>query len=225
MRQIGCVPTGRGKAVIGQTRLYCSKGEGFRLVEVPTEQASNEAKRLNNQGWRVDAAIPVWKSESLLRQVGVQRKQPKAPQRPNAAHWLEARRDKSPASNQSNHSQHRFSWRSTCHQGFNRWQPCEGTTGDDGVLGSGTAKTRAGEITSSDLWGVWTNQKRFIALITHDIDRAETSCSLELCMTLKASPKSKTGGWATGAETFPKGTQTSTTTFDRLQTVTVRLGC
>mgnify|MGYP001278771003 CR=1 FL=1 len=59
MRQIGCVPTWRGKAVIGQTRLYCSKGEGFRLVEVPTEQAANEAKRLNNQGWRVDAAIPV----------------------------------------------------------------------------------------------------------------------------------------------------------------------
>ena len=58
-RHIGCVPTGRGKAVIGQTRLHCSKGEGFRLVEVPTEQASNEAKRLNNQGWRVDAAIPV----------------------------------------------------------------------------------------------------------------------------------------------------------------------
>ena len=50
MRQIGYVPTWRGKAVIGQTRLYCSKGEGFRLVEVPTEQAANEAKRLNNQG-------------------------------------------------------------------------------------------------------------------------------------------------------------------------------
>ncbi|QNJ23683.1 hypothetical protein SynMITS9220_02398 [Synechococcus sp. MIT S9220] len=45
MRPIGCAQTWRGKAVIGQTRLYCSKGEGFRLVEVPTEQASIEAKR------------------------------------------------------------------------------------------------------------------------------------------------------------------------------------
>ena len=59
MGQISCIPSCRGEAVIGQTRLYCSKGDGFRLVEVPTEQASNEAKRLNNQGWRVDAAIPV----------------------------------------------------------------------------------------------------------------------------------------------------------------------
>ena len=48
-----------GAAVIGQTRLYCTKGEGFRLVEVPTEQASHEAKRLKEQGWAVDAAIPV----------------------------------------------------------------------------------------------------------------------------------------------------------------------
>ena len=34
--------------------LYCSKGEGFRLVEVPTEQASIGAKWLNKQGWQVD---------------------------------------------------------------------------------------------------------------------------------------------------------------------------
>ena len=54
MRRISCVQTSRGKAVIGQTKLYCSKGEGFRLVEVPTEQASIRAKWLNKQGWQVD---------------------------------------------------------------------------------------------------------------------------------------------------------------------------
>ena len=53
MRRIGCVQISIGNAVIGQTRLYCSKGEGFRLVEVPTEQASIGAKRLNKQGWQV----------------------------------------------------------------------------------------------------------------------------------------------------------------------------
>lgn len=48
-----------GAAVIGQTRLYCTKGDGFRLVEVPTEQASDETRRLKEQGWAVEAAIPV----------------------------------------------------------------------------------------------------------------------------------------------------------------------
>ena len=52
-------PNSEGAAVIGQTRLYCSKGDGFRLIEVPTEQASYEAERLKEQGWVVDAAIPL----------------------------------------------------------------------------------------------------------------------------------------------------------------------
>ncbi|QNI56168.1 hypothetical protein SynBIOSE41_03699 [Synechococcus sp. BIOS-E4-1] len=45
--------------MIGQTRLYCSKGDGFRLIEVPTERASYEAERIKKQGWVVDAAIPL----------------------------------------------------------------------------------------------------------------------------------------------------------------------
>ncbi len=78
MRRIGCVQTSRGKAVIGKTRLYCSKGEGFRLAEVATEQAFIGAKRLNKQGWQVDA----------------QQKQPEATQGPNSAHRPKTRRDK-----------------------------------------------------------------------------------------------------------------------------------
>ncbi len=58
-QQVGFIANGRAVAVIGHTRLYCTKAEGFRLVEVPTGKASSEAKRLRNQGWTIDAAIPV----------------------------------------------------------------------------------------------------------------------------------------------------------------------
>ena len=120
MRQIGYVPTWRGKAVIGQTRLYCSKGEGFRLVEVPTEQAANEAKRLNKsrlasrRGYsRLSVRVPA----STCRG---QQKHPEAPQGTNSSHRLKASRDKNPASIESTHSQHQFWRRSTFLQGFNR---------------------------------------------------------------------------------------------------------
>jgi hypothetical protein len=45
--------------VIGLTRLYCYKGELFRLVDVCSRDASNAADALTKEGWTIEAEIPV----------------------------------------------------------------------------------------------------------------------------------------------------------------------
>ena len=46
-------------AVIGQTRIYCHQGQDFRLVEVPPQEAALQIKELMDQGWEIEAEIPV----------------------------------------------------------------------------------------------------------------------------------------------------------------------
>ena len=46
-------------AVIGQTRIYCHQGQEFRLVEVPSQEAPLQIKELTDQGWVIEAEIPV----------------------------------------------------------------------------------------------------------------------------------------------------------------------
>ena len=46
-------------AVIGLTRLYCNQGEEFLLIDIATEDASKRAEELANDGWEIEAAIPV----------------------------------------------------------------------------------------------------------------------------------------------------------------------
>ena len=45
--------------MIGLTRLYCNQGERFLLVDVASEEASNRAEELANDGWEIEAKIPV----------------------------------------------------------------------------------------------------------------------------------------------------------------------
>ena len=46
-------------AVIGQTRIYCHQGKEFLLVEVPSQEAPSQVQELTNQGWEIEAEIPV----------------------------------------------------------------------------------------------------------------------------------------------------------------------
>ena len=46
-------------AVIGLTRLYCNQGERFLLIDVASEEASKRAEELLNDGWEIEAAIPI----------------------------------------------------------------------------------------------------------------------------------------------------------------------
>ena len=46
-------------AVIGQTRIYCHQGKEFLLVEVPSKDALLHIKELTDQGWEIEAEIPV----------------------------------------------------------------------------------------------------------------------------------------------------------------------
>jgi len=45
--------------VIGLTRFYCYQGEQFQLVDVPSQDAADETAALTEQGWDIEAAIPV----------------------------------------------------------------------------------------------------------------------------------------------------------------------
>jgi len=45
--------------VIGLTRIYCHKREDFRLVDVDTLEAEEVADQLREDGWEVEAEIPV----------------------------------------------------------------------------------------------------------------------------------------------------------------------
>ena len=46
-------------AVIGLTRLYCLQGARFLLIDVASEEAPKPAEELLNEGWEIEAAIPV----------------------------------------------------------------------------------------------------------------------------------------------------------------------
>ncbi|MCB4395352.1 hypothetical protein ETE01_06655 [Synechococcus sp. HB1133] len=46
-------------AVIGLTRFYCNQGEKFLLIDVVSEDASKTSEELANQGWEIEAEIPV----------------------------------------------------------------------------------------------------------------------------------------------------------------------
>ncbi len=46
-------------AVIGQTRIYCQQGKDFLLVEVPSQDAPLQIRELTDQGWEIEAEIPV----------------------------------------------------------------------------------------------------------------------------------------------------------------------
>ena len=46
-------------AVIGQTRIYCQQGKEFLLVEVPSQDAALQIRELTDQGWEIEAEIPV----------------------------------------------------------------------------------------------------------------------------------------------------------------------
>ena len=66
---LACLLMGRGAtcrcrhlgapAVIGLTRLYCNQGERFLLVDVASEDASKRAEELANDGWEIEAEIPI----------------------------------------------------------------------------------------------------------------------------------------------------------------------
>ena len=46
-------------AVIGLTRLYCHNRNDFRLVDVDTPEAAEAADKLREDGWEIEAEIPV----------------------------------------------------------------------------------------------------------------------------------------------------------------------
>ena len=45
--------------VIGLTRIYCQNRNDFRLVDVETPNAPKVAEQLREDGWEVEAEIPV----------------------------------------------------------------------------------------------------------------------------------------------------------------------
>ena len=46
-------------AVIGLTRIYCNHQEEFLLVDIASENASQVANELMEEGWEIEAEIPV----------------------------------------------------------------------------------------------------------------------------------------------------------------------
>ena len=46
-------------AVIGQIRIYCQQEKEFLLVDVPYQDAPLQIKELTDQGWEIEAEIPV----------------------------------------------------------------------------------------------------------------------------------------------------------------------
>ncbi len=45
--------------MIGLTRIYCHKRNDFLLVDVDTTEAAETANQLREDGWEVEAEIPV----------------------------------------------------------------------------------------------------------------------------------------------------------------------
>ena len=53
-------------AVIGLTRIYCNQSDEFCLVDVFSQDAPRAVENLREQGWEIEAEIPVW-DRSLKR--------------------------------------------------------------------------------------------------------------------------------------------------------------
>ena len=45
--------------MIGLTRIYCNKSEKFCLVDVATRDVSKAVDQLREEGWDIEAEIPV----------------------------------------------------------------------------------------------------------------------------------------------------------------------
>ncbi|WP_413746051.1 hypothetical protein [Synechococcus sp. MIT S9507] len=45
--------------MIGQIRIYCHQNKEFLLVEVSSRDALQRTKELKDQGWDIEAEIPV----------------------------------------------------------------------------------------------------------------------------------------------------------------------
>ena len=45
--------------MIGLTRIYCNQGEKFLLIDVVSEDAPETSEELANEGWEIEAEIPV----------------------------------------------------------------------------------------------------------------------------------------------------------------------
>ena len=46
-------------AVIGLIRIYCQREDSFVLVDVAAKDASQTIDQLKNEGWDIEAEIPV----------------------------------------------------------------------------------------------------------------------------------------------------------------------
>jgi len=46
-------------AVIGLTRIYCNQSDEFYLVDVSSQDAPTRVEQLREQGWDIEAEIPV----------------------------------------------------------------------------------------------------------------------------------------------------------------------
>ena len=46
-------------AVIGLTRIYCIQSDEFCLVDVSSQDAPRRVEQLREQGWDIEAQIPV----------------------------------------------------------------------------------------------------------------------------------------------------------------------
>ena len=46
-------------AVIGLTRIYCNQSDEFYLVDVSSQDAPRRVEQLKEQGWDIEAEIPV----------------------------------------------------------------------------------------------------------------------------------------------------------------------
>ena len=46
-------------AVIGLTRIYCNQSDEFCLVDVSSQDAPRRVEQLREQGWDIEAEIPV----------------------------------------------------------------------------------------------------------------------------------------------------------------------
>ena len=54
-------------AVIGLTRIYCNQSDEFYLVDVSSQDAPTRVEQLREQGWDIEAEIPVWDSSLKAR--------------------------------------------------------------------------------------------------------------------------------------------------------------
>ena len=114
---------------------------------------------------------------------------------PNWTHSPWIRCDKHPASIETTHSKQPFQRKSSCLQGFDKWPTREGTSGDGCVLGFSPATTLRRAIATSDLWGLWANQKCFIPAVAPSVGLSDTPCGTALRPWMKAAASRAPEHW------------------------------